>query len=101
MIKEIDTYEFRNTTYQLIWLDKDDFFYKIKGIKVLDPPWYLSLVRAFVYRRVIYLRRGAWMVGFDRLVKHEIGHILGYRHNWWKFNLMHPSGIFRWKNTFK
>lgn len=63
--------------------------------------WYdeISRPRGFSinYRNTagrIYVDENAW--GLERLIAHEIGHLLGYNHNVLVPSTMHFSGLFRW-----
>ncbi len=56
------------------------------------------LTRGFRINQEIYIREDA-RIGLNRLILHEIGHILGYNHTW-KFTLMNPSWVFRWLKRF-
>lgn len=60
----------------------------------MDRLWYKLFCRGYVARGVIHITEGK-IIGKERLIVHEIGHILGYKHTW-NVYLMHPSWIGRW-----
>jgi len=73
---------FQGRSYPIYFIPKDEFKYK---------PWQ---ARGYVSGRTIYIREGT-RIGLERLILHEIGHILGYDHTWYPF-IMHPSWVGRW-----
>jgi hypothetical protein len=59
------------------------------------------LTRGFTDGEYIYaLNSSHWYskIGHDRLIRHEIGHIEGFKHRWWIPDVMHPSWLFRWSD---
>lgn len=87
-----DHVRFRSELYKVIFVPKQEFREKFRRL------WYYLFCRGYTIGNVIYIREGTWL-GLERLVLHEIGHILGYKHTWW-VNLMHPSWIGRWLMRF-
>ena len=59
----------------------------IRGFVVFDPNNRLSTYE-------IYIKKGT-KIGRDMLIKHEIGHVLGYEHTWYP-TIMNPTWLFRW-----
>lgn len=79
---------------QIVTLSPYEFFrtYKAYGGNV----WYYRLIRAFVYKDVIYLRENAIFLFPDskeKLIAHEQGHLDGKTHTW--FGIMAWHGLFR------
>lgn len=66
--------------------------YRCNGGKV----WYYFLIRAFVFKKIIYLRKNAVYIFPDskeKIILHEQGHIDGKKHTW--FGIMAWHGLFR------
>ena len=80
---------FKGRSYPIVFVPKQEF-----RIRFTEKLWYYLFCRGYTTRGVIYIREGTW-IGIEKLILHEIGHILGYDHMWCIY-IMHPSWIGRW-----
>ena len=80
--KENNKVYFKGKNYTTYFVDKEIFPYK---------PW---KARGYTVGGEIFIRKGTW-IGLEKLIIHEIGHILGYDHTWYPY-IMHPSWVGRW-----
>lgn len=93
-------YVFDGIQYPIVYQDAATFRATFKSRNWLKK-LYNRTVRAKTKDGVIYIRRDALLWNYDKLMMHEIGHILGLKHSpWWKFTIMHPLGLFRWFNSW-
>jgi len=83
---------YKGKLYKVNFLNKKRFKMYMSGW------WYKTFCRGFTMAGIIYIKEGTWL-GLDRLVLHEIGHILGYEHTWLPY-IMFPSWIGRWIMRF-
>jgi acetyltransferase-like isoleucine patch superfamily enzyme len=79
---------FKNRSYPIIFVPKKEFRKRMHNL------WYKIFGRGYTTRGVVYIRKRTW-IGLEKLILHEIGHILGYGHTW-RVYIMHPSWIGRW-----
>lgn len=96
-------YEYDDREFVIYYLNQDAWDKKMidwkNKKKCPYPLWFMKrFVRGFTYMGIIYIKEGT-KFGLDRLILHEIGHILGYKHTW-KPNLMFRSWIGRWFKRF-
>ncbi len=86
-------YEYEGETYEIYYLAPSEWKNKTPGWHWLKR-W---LIRGMVQDDTIFIKDTA---SHDhKLIKHEIGHLLGYKHTW-RFYLNNPSWAGRWFNKF-
>jgi hypothetical protein len=94
------TYHYNGKDYTINWLTKDEWKQKMPNVCPRRYPlWFcVKFVRGFASRNEVYIKEKT-KIGLERLILHEIGHLLNYNHTW-KPTLMNPTWVFRWFKRF-
>ena len=98
---DFSLYAYKGDGYPIYWLTQKQWDEEMENwrSKKPYPLWFMKkFVRGFRRGEYIYIKQGT-KFGLERLILHEIGHILGYKHTW-KPNLMFRSWIGRWFKRF-
>jgi len=96
-----EDYLYKDRYYTIRYLTDAEFKERINTTSMLKrySAFRLSLTRGFsiVYsstKYYIYIKDSA-KIGREKLIKHEIGHVMGKKHTWLP-TLMNPTWVFRW-----
>jgi len=79
-------------TIEIIELNDEEWEKETEGWDL----WYKAWIRGFSKGNTIYLKKSAKFIFHEsklKLIAHELGHILGYKHSW--LGIMAWHGLFR------
>lgn len=94
MVMRIELYSFKNIGYSINVVNNTKFNAIIDGFKTKYSWLRRRLIRGIALNGEIYIRESA-KIGRNRLIEHEIGHILGKTHTWLP-TTMNFTWVFRW-----
>lgn len=98
LMPEIREYTYQETVYEYQLLEANEFNTRMDETFPQFTWLRRRLTRGFRINQEIIIKENA-RIGLNRLILHEIGHLLGYKHTW-KLTLMNPSWVFRWFKRF-
>jgi len=98
--EEAKSYRFAGKDYPIVYLNKKEFQENLPSGNILRKI-YNRTIRAKTDGKTIFIRRGALLWNYDKLMKHMVGLILGLPNApVWRLTIMNPFGFLRWFNTW-
>jgi len=93
---DVKWFSYEGTSFSYFDVEDEHFTQLTDILLKRYPKWRRKLTGGVMFKDTIYIKKSRTLFR-KRLILHEIGHVLGYKHTW-KPTIMNPTWLFRWFN---